>query len=309
MSVHAITSYYNPCHWRLRRQHYDTFAAGLRAQKVPLLTVEMAVGDDPFELPPGPGIIQIRTDTLLWQKERLLGLTSRWLPKGVDIVAWLDCDILFDNPTWAKELACVMRTHPVAQVWTTADRLDRHGHSISDFAESFASVMKKEPGALSHDRYDRHGHTGYGWAMRRGLFDEVGLYEAAVVGSADHFMAHACFGHYGFCIENALKGDERQISHLKEWGERFYAVVQGRLGVVSGNIRHLWHGDAKDRRYFLRMHDVTNLGFDPWTDLRDVPGQPLMWQPHVLEQKPDLCNYFLPHFASRREDGDIHEHA
>lgn len=300
----AITTYFNPCRYNSRRANYDLFMEGMRASGVPCITVECAFPRQEFELPEALDVVRIRAETLLWQKERLLNLAASWLPPTCKYVAWLDCDILFDNPRWTEDLVAVLKHSKVAQVWETCVRMGPNQvGEAAEPARSFASVMTLEPHHLECGRYDKHGHTGYGWAMRREIFDAVGLYEAAVSGSADHFMAHAVYGKYGFCIENALKRDARQIAHLKDWGDRFYALVNGSLGVVPGNIRHLWHGDLADRRYFLRMHDITDLGFDPYTDLLAKPGCPLEWAPGMNKQ--GLRDYFANYFAMRREDGAI----
>lgn len=299
----VLTTYYNPCRYTTRRRNYHLFREGMRQAGVACVTVECAFNDAPFELPPALDVIQLRATTLLWQKERLLNLAASWLPRQCRYVAWLDCDILFDNRHWAANLVGQLREHPVAQVFETALRLQR-GNVVGeqpDRVESFASVMRRHPESLNAGRYDRHGHTGYGWAMRRELFDEVGLYEAAISGSADHFMAHAIYGDGNFCIQNALKHEPRQLAHLHAWRQRFHARVQGRLGVVPGQIRHLWHGDALNRRYFLRMHDITDLGYDPYADLYAPPGLPLEWAPGM--DKPGLKQYFANYFASRHEDG------
>lgn len=303
IDLYVVTTYFNPCRYRTRRANYDRFRQGIRDAGVPCITVECAFGDAPFELPPALDLVQVRAGSLLWQKERLLNLAASWLPRQCKVVAWLDCDILFDNENWPEELLRVMRTHQVAQVFETCLRLGPAGGVASslDVAESFAAVMGRHPHSLEAGRYDAHGHTGYGWAMRREIFDAVGLYEAAVSGSADHFMAHAVYGHHGFCIENALKHDARQIAHLRAWSDRFHRMANGSLGVVPGRIRHLWHGDATNRRYFLRMHEITDLGFDPWTDLRALPGRPLEWTKSM--DKPELRKYFSNYFASRQEDG------
>lgn len=302
MKLAVITTYFNPCRYVTRRKNYDLFMAGMRKAGVLCLTVECAFDNQEFELSPSHDVIQLRANTLLWQKERLLNLAASYLPRSIKYVAWLDCDILFDNPRWAADLERVLETHQVAQVFQHAIRLDRDGETDAEpIAESFASVMARAPKALNAGRYDVHGHTGYGWAMRRELFDDIGLYEAAVSGSADHFMAHAIYGHYGFCIENALKHDPEQIAHLKRWGDAFYARVQGSLGVVPGTIRHLWHGDTVNRRYFLRMHEITDLGFNPTLDLVAPPGKPLEWAPHM--QKQGLRDYFANYFNQRLEDG------
>lgn len=298
----AITTYFNPCRYNTRRANYDLFMDGMRASGVPCITVECAFPEQEFELPDTLDIVKVRAETLLWQKERLLNLAASWLPPTCKYVAWLDCDILFDNPRWDRDLIAVLKRAKVAQVWETCIRMgpNQIGESTEQ-ARSFASVMTQEPHHLDCGRYDKHGHTGYGWAMHREIFDAVGLYEAAVSGSADHFMAHAIYGKYGFCVENALKRDARQIAHLRDWGDRFHTLVGGSLGVVPGTIRHLWHGDLADRRYFLRMHDITDLGFDPYTDLLAKPGCPLEWA--LGMNKQGLRDYFANYFAMRREDG------
>ena len=299
----VITSYFNPCRYETRRRHYDTFMNGMARAGVTCITVECAFGDAPFELEESPTVLQVRADTLLWQKERLLNLAASWLPDYCEYVGWFDCDILFMNKNWANDLISVLKTHKVAQAFETCLRLQKDGTAgpNPDIPTSFAAVMAKEPESLNAGRYDRHGHTGYAWAMRREIFDEVGLYEAAVSGSADHFMAHAIYNDYNFCICNALKHDHNQIEHLKTWGHRFHKLVQGSLGEVPGEIQHLWHGDAVNRRYFLRMHDITNLGFNPWTDLHVEPGRPMAWTPNM--GKNGLKDYFANYFESRQEDG------
>ncbi|MBB4865349.1 hypothetical protein HNP46_004230 [Pseudomonas nitritireducens] len=300
----AITTYFNPCRYKRRRDNYDRFMAGMRKAGVPCITVECAFGDAPFELPESLDVIHVRSETLVWQKERLLNLAASWLPESCKYVAWLDCDILFDNPRWGHDLVKVLQKHKVAQVWETCLRLDADGTGEAEpMAYSFASVMAMKPDSLKEERYDAHGHTGYGWAMRRSLFDSLGLYEAAISGSSDHFMAHCIFGDHStsFCVCNALKKDRAQIGHLQDWGDRFYKEVQGSLGVVPGQIRHLWHGDAENRRYFLRMHEITDLGYNPHTDTVAPPGKPLEWAKGMRKQ--GLRDYFHNYFASRLEDG------
>lgn len=301
----VITTYFNPSKYQTRKKNYDIFMEGIQKAGVTCITVECAFGNDEFELPESIDVIRVRSNTLLWQKERLLNLAASWLPKSCKYVAWLDCDIIFKNKNWARDLCRVMKTHKVAQVFETCVRQEQHNTQLNppDRVTSFAAVMNKTPETLNAGRYDLHGHTGYGWAMHKSIFDAVGLYESAVSGSADHFMSHAIYNSYGFCIDNALKHDRAQINHFKAWGSQFYDLVKGSLGVVPGEIEHIWHGDTVNRRYFLRMHEITDMGFNPWTDLKKPQGKPLEWSSSM--QKTDLKDYFFNYFNSRKEDGDI----
>lgn len=301
--VCVVTSYFNPCRYVSRKVNFDKFVAGLDAAGVPHFTIECAFNDDPFELSAADNVMQVRTTSVLWQKERLLNILVKELPDQFEYIAWVDCDILFNNENWANELSDTLDNYRVAQLFDSCICFDASRKFVTEpIAHSFAKVVSAHPETMAFQRYDVHGHTGYGWAMHRDIFEKVGLYEHAVSGSADHFMAHAIFNNFGFCIENALKHSKDQFEHFMNWGTKFYSEVQGSLGVVSGRIEHLWHGSKADRRYFLRMHEITDLGFNPYQDLMILEGKPLEWSPESSD-KLELKQYFSNYFLSRNEDG------
>ena len=97
-SLWAITSYFNPQGFERRRQAYRQFR---RALTVPLVTVELGY-DGRFDLGPDNAdvFLAVPGSDLLWQKERMLNLALQLLPPECDVVAWLDCDILFVNDTY-----------------------------------------------------------------------------------------------------------------------------------------------------------------------------------------------------------------
>ncbi len=301
----VITVYYNPCGYKTRRDTYEQFMKTMRQSGIQVLTVECAFGNDSFDLPESSDVIKVRSNSLLWQKERLINIGAMYLPEDCKYVAWIDCDVVFANVNWAVEAADLLSEKcTILQLFETCVRLEQ-GDVFPRYpvpVTSFAAVTTKDISTMDCGRYDVHGHTGYAWAMRREIFDGIGLYEHAVSGSSDHFMAHAIYDHYGFCIENALKHDPRQIEHFIEWGNEFYKYTQGKLGAVSGEIYHMWHGSLDRRDYFRRMWKITECGFNPDTDLLAMPGKPLEWRPHVLEKKPELVSYFGEYFESRRED-------
>ena len=301
----VITPYYNPCGYKTRRINYDTFASSLRRAGIPLLTVECAFGDQPFTLPESLDIIKIRSRSLLWQKERLLNLTKTWLPKSCVAVAWIDCDLLFENENWAVDTVRLLQEVQLVQMFETCTRLPEENlenKKGGSSCQSFSKITSIDPTVLKIGHFEKHGHTGYGWAASRDLINEHGLYEAAIIGSADHYMALAAFGDFeGACMELMTDGDSAQIDHFKDWAGPFYASVQGRVGTVPGRVFHLWHGDLANRRYLKRNRELTEHGFNPYTDLWAKPGQPLEWAPNI--NKPELVKMFAGYFASRKEDG------
>lgn len=204
----CVTTYFNPAHYRTRRANFEAFVAPVRAAHIPVLTVECAVGGDPFELPPGPDVVQVRGPHILWQKERLINLAIAHLPSAASKVAWLDGDILFSNPDWALETATQLETLPVVQPFSQAVRLKRGALAAApddSYVESFASVWQREPGQVHAGDFHAHGHTGFAWAAQRRLLGRHGLYEAALNGNGDHLIAHAMVNDLASpCIEGVL---------------------------------------------------------------------------------------------------------
>lgn len=127
----VVTSYFNPCGYRLRREHYDRFAENLDRQGVPLFTVELTIRDRPAVLRQYPNVRILGSDQVLWHKERLLNLLIRSLPSRFDKVAWIDADVLLQDPDWPARLQEVLRRVPITQLFSELLLLDRLGHPFS----------------------------------------------------------------------------------------------------------------------------------------------------------------------------------
>jgi hypothetical protein len=302
----VITPYYNPLGYASRRANYQIFVRLLQESGLNVLTVECAFGDQPYDLPDSPDVVKVRSRSLLWQKERLLNLALPWLPPSCKYVAWLDCDIVFANPEWARETVRLLEEVPVVQVFETVNRLPQGLASpAEDIWPSFAKVVTDNRTVLhSGNKYADHGHTGYGWAARREVLERHGLYEHAIVGTADDYMSHAIMGDFESpCILRVMGGNELMQSHLLDWARPFHETVGGRLKAVHGTVLHLWHGDLANRKYYIRHQEFMQFGFNPYRDLVAVPGQPFELRPELADS--GLAEWFKAYFASRREDGSL----
>jgi hypothetical protein len=197
--------------------------------------------------------------------------------------------------------------YPLVQVFEECNRLPREnlaGKNDGDICHAFAAITPKDPGVLQLGNFHDHGHTGYGWAARRDLLDEFGLYEYAIIGSGDHYIAHAACGDYaGPCIRLMTDNDARQMLHFADWARPFAQAVQSRIAAAPGQIYHLWHGDPQNRRYLLRNRELTQLGYNPFTDLTAAPGKPLEW--HQDLNNAPLVSMLADYFSSRNEDSPL----
>ncbi len=230
----------------------------------------------------------------LWQKERLLNLLLESVPKCYSKVAWLDSDILFENPSWFAEAAALLDYHPVVQPFSEAIRLPRGDtwyHGKGDRFMSFASLpydITSAPDSPSGFPIHWHGHTGFAWAGQRRWVQEVGLYDVCLSGSADHLMAHAFYGDVqGACIDRAFGNCQAYKNHFLRWAKRISEIFDGKIGCVPGRVFHLWHGEEGNRRYFDHNQELIDMGFDPEKDLR--LNEFGMWE--ISNNRSDLNNW------------------
>ncbi len=298
----AITCLFNPGGYRSKTDNFARFRANLAAQDVPCRIIECAFGDAPFELPPGPDTLQVRATDVMWQKERLLNLAIRSLPAEFTKVAWLDGDILFDNPRWARETSARLDRHGVVQPFASVVRLPR-GHArlarAGQHWEGFAAVHARDPQVLRRGDFDRHGHSGFAWAARREWIEEHGLYDACVAGSGDHMMAHAFAGDVASaCLDRILGRRNPHRDYFSDWCARVRPALRAQMGFTPGAILHLWHGEMVNRRYVLRNRELADFGFDPARDLR--VGRSGCWE--WTGEGSRMRQWARDYFGHRRED-------
>ena len=119
--VWALTTYYNPAGYRSRLLNYKEFR---RRLNVPLLTVELSTSGE-YELHESDAEIMVRVpaNSVLWQKERLLNIGRDRLPEEARFVAWLDCDIIFQDSAWSEKVPAVLENTLIAQCFSDPVRI------------------------------------------------------------------------------------------------------------------------------------------------------------------------------------------
>jgi hypothetical protein len=208
----VVTTYYNPARYRTKRQNYELFAAPLRAAGIPLITVECAFGTEPFELPATPEVLQVRGRDVMWVKERLINLAIAHLPQAATKVAWLDADILFANPEWARITSTLLDSYPIVQPHDRVGRLPRGAMKFSGSSRrSFACQLARRPESPLL-RSSAHGQPGIAWAARRDIIARYGVYDAAIIDGGDELFAHAAAGGLNSRCVRAIT-----CAHIRKW--------------------------------------------------------------------------------------------
>ena len=313
----TITCIFNPSGYRTKLGNYHQFAQKFYDSGLPLLTVECAFFSEPFTVPPSPNVVQVRSDSILWQKERLLNIALSHLPPEAKKVVWIDGDLLFSNPDWAVQTSKLLDTVPAAQPFQQWCRLPENELIYRGVGESGESYAYRNQLARKGAADTRRGFPGFAWAARRDLLDTHGLYDACIIGAGDNMMAHALSGNPGTETVQRILGllPERRLlrrlahpfahrshnfaDHYEQWAAAIFADVRSDLGSVPGNLMHLWHGDLKNRRYNRRHEEMARFAFNPETDLWKNSDGAWEWSP----ERSDMRRWAERYFRQRKEDG------
>jgi len=320
----VVCCYFNPLKSGSRLLNYRRFAEGMQSAGVTLTTVELAFDGQPHELGDAPGeVLQVRSGSVLWHKERLLNLgIERLLDRNVRKIAWLDADIQFLDRRWPLYVAAILETQNLCQVFgkvlvqTNGVLSPRVGVSAVKYLEDRGRL---DPQKTIHARFLRRrgylsGYSGYGWAARAELLARVPLYDACVIGGADKLMYFASFSTHRrwktaverwfrsanpecpSCGHQAAAG--RWLSHYLEWAQRWSKAVDGRVGYVDNTIEDFYHGNRAFRRYTRRKEVLLRQAFDPVEDLTTNEDGCLEWASAKRRMHDDVRLYF----RQRRSD-------
>lgn len=233
--------------------------------------IECLIGEDgKSQLPESEFITQVHADTLLWHKETLLNKVIADLPDEYRYVFWLDTDVLFTNLDWLPESVEALETADIVQPFEYCIHLEKNqlkpSFDVEKYRKTVSDPKLRHPmmwrsfcanaanGLIRDPDYDRHGHVGFAWGAKRELLDACPLYDRALIGGADHIIAHAAAHQIPHdCITKSFTDN---IEDVEAWSREFSKHVDG-LGYAKGDLYHIWHGDIAQRQYLQRIKDFT----------------------------------------------------
>ncbi len=279
-SLAVVTCYFNPTRSLNRKANFDRFYEDFknRFSRVRLQVVELAFGDEEFELTSVPDAIRVRSKSILWQKESLLSVgINRLIAEGYANLAWVDADILFEDPFWPERAVESLKSQVLCQLFTQSERIEDSYDPFScrfGVVEGYERKKKLQLIGLS---------CGYAWAARADLLKAIPLFDAGIMGGGDAAIWLASMstlnpkrwlkevGEIKFF--QSLGPDLR--AHYLEWAARWGQQVQGRVGRIQQRVISLYHGKVEKRRYATRYLSIPE--FNPKTDLMKNPDGGWEW--------------------------------
>jgi hypothetical protein len=317
----GVSAFFDPFDAHPTLAVLEKFSAGVRAQGLPLLIVELAFGATPYRIPASMAdrIVRLRSDTILWHKERLLNLGFSCLPAECRYVAWLDADILFENNEWVSDTIGRLATHCFVQPFETACWSDAsgvppppglsigvgEGYELPSLASTLEKAIDRRR-VLAH--YLLHGHTGFAWAAHRDVITRHGLYDQAILGGGDVINAHGLAGDDDFLRGLNLYCRElapRERESIGSWGRGIAAETGGRIASIPGRAVHLYHGSTSNRGYLERLKILRESDFDPECDIATDAEGCWRWN----SDKPILQQRVRDYFVGRAHQPSIVEPA
>lgn len=289
----------NPCLYKRRYVLFHEFIERLEEEEnVRIFVVELAYGEQSFAVTDAlnPQHLQLRTHTSpIWHKENMINLAvTKLLPKDWRAFAWIDADIEFESTTWALDTLKILNgSRDVVQLFSHCVDMDKSGKRTLNIFHSFGySFCRQKP-------YKKIGgqdywHPGYAWAMTRRAYEKLGgLYDVAILGSADNIMS-LCF--IGKC--EYMTNEKYSAEYNKSMFDYQKRAKSLRLGYVPGVICHHYHGSKKNRRYTERWQILIKHQFSPNAHLLREDGLIIPSIEFSDKFARDIVNYF----EERRED-------
>ncbi len=278
-TLHVIGVVQNSVRYHSRYRLFREWVKEMLATPhVKLYVVEAVHGDRLPECAPECGEYEyysVRTSSEIWLKENLINLgVKHLLPSTWKYLAWVDGDVHFRNPNWARESLHQLQSYQIIQPWKDALDLSYDGGVLNHF-KSFgyysAKSMPQAPSVLN-PYHKPYGHTGFAWACRRSFYEQVEkLLDFGILGAGDAHMAWACVGGVQGTINQQMQDGYKHLANL--WQEKAMYACSGLVGYTPGRLEHYWHGNKTNRKYGSRWQILVKYKFDPIKDLRyDAQG-------------------------------------
>ena len=296
--LHVVLTISNPCLYARRYILIKEMMNRLELEETDIIVyvVELAYKKQRFIITDSknPRHLQIRTETPIWHKENMINLgIQKLLPKNWKAVAWIDSDLEFENISWAKDTLKVLNgTKDIVQIFSHCVDMNIDEEAMSVFVSFGYQYVKGLPYRREIKNF---WHPGYAWACTRKAYEKMGgLYEDAILGSADNVMALSL-------IHQGLRGiNEKSTDDYKESVLRYQNGVKSlRLGYVPGVIRHYFHGSKENRKYGDRWKILLNHNFSPREHLTHDENGILIPSP---ECPTEMLDEILNYFKERNED-------
>lgn len=242
--------YFNSAKSKRLLMNYLYVIEKFKLATIPTFTIEMY--EDSPEI---ADAIHVKTDFILFQKERLCYLLEKHIPESYKKLLFIDSDLIFQNLNWYNELSQKLDTFNVVQPFEKGVWLDITYTKIVKVRAPI--ILYKKLGYIENEGGIGGYHPGFAWAFQRDWYRKIGFFQYGILGCGDTFSSTVILNY------NNFKYQDYMVPALEEY--RTSIVEPPSVCFLKGNIYHLWHGDQKNRQYSDRRTIFKNV-----KDIRDI---------------------------------------
>jgi hypothetical protein len=250
--------------------------------KIPYYTMELVYDGRSPEI---ADAFHVRGASYMFHKENLCHLLEKRIPANYTKLLFLDADIVFSDEDWYNKLSEKLNSYEVVQPFTNAIWLNLEYNDI--IRQRITCVFDKDKSKINING----AHVGFAWAFQRSYFNEVGMFQYAIVGSGDTYSSMLYLNNKSFLNNpGSIQGVSSQFNML------FNSSKRPSISYLNGNIFHLWHGSIENRNYAKRA--------DILSGIEDISNILIKNQDGVIEfTDPTLNEKMYDYFFNRDDDG------
>lgn len=271
MDIWAITTLYRFFPSEFREANFEQFRKHLAQQNIKLAVIEITTEQTEPLLNEGDAdlLVQFKTQSILWHKERSLNILTKMLPKECKYVAWLDADCILLEKNWPSKAVKLLEEHCAVQLCSSIDFLKENGDvdfSRNTYVNNLFYANSKKLTASGRIE----GSPGFCWMMKRDMLEQVGLYDKTIIGGGDLLFADtACFNPVGRLMISNGEIDTPHYKHFTDWKKRAQHIMSSkkRATCLPGHSMHLYHDERRYRLYNMRHYLLLLSQYNPLTDI------------------------------------------
>lgn len=233
---------FNPSKSKRILMNYLYMKNQFKLHKIPFYTMELVYEGREPEI---RNAFHVSTKSYMFHKENLFRLLEKKIPAHFSKLAFLDCDILFEDRSWYEKTSKLLDTHDIVQPFETAHWLD--------LTYKTKMLTRETILHLESPVWDFKFHPGFAWCMRRDWYRKVGFFDYAVSGSGDTLSCAA------WMKKTFPEKFQSLPLAIREEYKTFYELESPRITFLAGSeVSHLYHGSRINRQYADR-HKMLNV--------------------------------------------------
>jgi len=273
-----ITNYYNPNNNPQRLKNYKLFLEKMNNLNLYTLELNQNININKIN---NISIKNISTNCI-WQQYRLINILIENLPRKYKSVAWIDCDIIFEDENWIKKTEKCLENFLFVQTFDKVHFLNEE-NKIIETRNSCGSLYQR-----TGNPFDKSSWSGFAWAANLDFIKKWKIYDYWMW-SSDLALVIAILGLFE---ANFLKLINNKMKrHYLKWAIPFNKEAKKRFGFVDVEIKHLWHGDSKKRTSKERLKILKD--FDPENDIKLNENKCFEWCSNNLKLHKNMTSVCL----------------